>query len=102
MAYYLLVALKGPALELACTLCKGSESNYVDLVKVLERRFGSERQRVRHRAELISRRRRPGETLAELGQAIRKLVRRAYPDSGVEFQEEFAIEQFKNALEDFE
>ena len=33
---------------------------------------------------------------------MRKLVRRAYPDCGSTFQEDFAIEQFKNALDDYE
>ena len=41
-----------------------------------------ERQRTRHRAELTSRKRHIGETVAELGLAMRKLVRRAYPDCG--------------------
>ena len=102
MADYLLVSLKGQALEVACSLNKELQSNYAELVKVLDRRFGSERQRVRHRAELSTRRRRPGETVAELGQVIRKLVKRAYPDSGLAFQDEFAIEQFKNALDDYD
>ena len=57
---------------------------------------------MRHRAELLTRKRRGGETVAELGQAVRKLVRRAYPDSGPVFQEEFAIEQFKNVLDDYD
>ena len=34
--------------------------------------------------------------------AIRKLVRRAYPESGATLQEDYAVEQFKNALNDFE
>ena len=57
MADYLLVALKGQALEVACSLPKESQSNYNELVKALDRRFGTERQRTRHRAELTSRKR---------------------------------------------
>ena len=43
MADYLLVALKGQALEVACSLPKESQSNYNELVKALDRRFGTER-----------------------------------------------------------
>lgn len=101
-ADFLLIALKGPALEVACSLSTHQQSSYRDIVKALEHRFGLEKQRIRHRAELTSRKRRVGESVAELGQAIRKLVRRAYPKNGLEFQEDFAVEQFKNALGDLE
>ena len=40
--------------------------------------------------------------MPKLGLAMRKLVRRAYPDCGSTFQEDFSIEQFKNALDDYE
>ena len=39
MADYLLVALKGQALKVACSLPKESQSNYKELVKALDRRF---------------------------------------------------------------
>ena len=46
MADYLLVALKGQALELVCSRSQESQSNYADLLKALECQFRSERQRV--------------------------------------------------------
>ena len=101
-ADYLMIALKGQALEVACSLSSYQQSSYKEVVTALTHRFGLEKQRVRNRAELTNRKRLVGESVAELGQAVRKLVRRAYPKSGLAFQEDFAVEQFKNALDDLE
>ena len=86
-ADHLMVALKGPASEVACSCMKETKLSYGELVKALEQHFGMMSQRTRHRAELTSRRRWAGKTIAELGQAIHELVHRAYPEIGLTFRE---------------
>lgn len=100
LADYLYVALKGPALELVSTLPERDQSDYGSIVNALNRRFSTARQYSRYRAELNSCKRKSGESMPELGQRIRQLVRRAYPESSIAFQEDFAIECFKNSLDD--
>jgi len=55
---------------------------YTELRDKLRRRFGSDDQQEKFQAELRARRRRRGETLAELYQDIRRLMTQAYPGEG--------------------
>ena len=57
--------------------------SYQELRDKLQRRFGSDDQQEKFQAELRARRRRKGETLAELCQDVQRLMTMAYPGEGV-------------------
>ena len=59
-----------------------TEISFDELVEKLRRRYGSLDQQEKFQAELRARRRRNGESLAELSQDIRRIMTRAYPGQG--------------------
>lgn len=73
---------------------------YNMLVEALEERFDPPNQTELYRAQLKDRRQRASETLTELGQAIRRLTRLAYPSVQMEVREMLGKEAFINALVD--
>ena len=79
-ARYLSASLQGDALRMFGDVSLGRRRTYGELVKLLERRFGSGRQSENYLVELRHRRQGSKENLQELGQAIHELVVRAYPD----------------------
>lgn len=99
---YLWIHLAGEALAFAEGLPQASELTYNEVCDSLELRFGAERLAAVHKAELLSRRRRKGESLAELGQDIRRLVNCAYPSFPLLAREEMAVEKFLDALDSAE
>ena len=95
---YLWIHLSGDALAYAEELPDASTLTYDELCARLGQRFDAQRLTNVHKAELLNRKRRAGETLSELGQAIRQLVNCAYPRFNQEAKEEIAIEKFLDAL----
>ena len=74
---------------------------YSELRDKLRRRFGSDDQQEKFQAELRARRRRRGETLAELHQDIRRLMTQAYPGEGTSrLCEQIAKDYFITSLGD--
>lgn len=55
-----------------------------------------------YKSELRTRQRKPGESLLELGQAIRKLVTLVYPKAPKEVLDTLAMDSFLNPLTKFE
>ena len=75
--------------------------SHKELVEKLRRRYGSMDQQEKYEAELRARRRRDGETLAELYQDIRCMMVKAYPGEGSSpLYERTAKEYFYAALRD--
>ena len=95
---YLWIHLAGEALAFAEGLPGAANLTYQQLCSELENRFGAERLSAVHKAELLSRKRRPGESLSELGQQIRTLVTFAHPKFQGEALEEMVLEKFLDAL----
>lgn len=80
-AEYLAASLQGDAVRiLGDSAKKGRQHSYVELVKLLSRRFGPGQQAENFLVELRHRRQKPKETLQELGQAIHELAVKAYPE----------------------
>ena len=96
---FLWISLAGMALTFVEGLAEEQKRSYDQLCGALDARFGAERLKTIHKAELLSRKRKDGESLGELGQAIRKLVSCAYPEFPLVAQEEIAVERFLDALE---
>jgi len=81
-AAHLKCCLTGVAGQLLWDTGRPDELTYRELRDKLRRRFGSDDQQEKFQAELRARRRRRGETLAELYQDVRRLMTLAYPGEG--------------------
>ncbi len=66
---------------------------YSTLVKRLEKRFGGYKQKPLWASQLENRKRRLGESIAELGDDIRRLTRKAYDNLGTAAQDMLGMQQ---------
>ena len=94
---YLSVSLRGQAQGVFGNLGTGKPS-YKKLVTALEERFAPPNQTELYRVQLRERRQKASETMAELGQDIRRLTNLAYPKAPSDVRETLAKEQFVDAL----
>ena len=78
---------------------QGALGNYKAIIRTLNQDFGNQSRAPVHRAELKSRRRKEGESIAELARAFRKLAGMAYPELTFHLQETLAMENFLEALD---
>lgn len=101
-ALYLAASLRGAAQAILGDLDKDRRRNYKALVKALSSRFGSDNQQELFRVQLKNRQRKREETLPELAQAVRRLVRLAYSTASYDLQETLSKEHFIDALCDTE
>ena len=99
-AAYLAGSLKGTALELLGHLPPETQRDYTALVMTLERRFGTANQDQLFRAQLRSRIRGAGESLATLAQDVERLAHCAYPRAPEGFRATIVCDQFIDALQD--
>ena len=74
--------------------------DYNTLVEKLRNRFGSVNKSEIYRTQMKSRTRNKRETIPELAQAIKKLVRQAYPGVNKEVIEMLALDNFIDAITD--
>ncbi|KAF6199431.1 hypothetical protein GE061_007457 [Apolygus lucorum] len=91
-------SLKGQALTLLTEL--GPDMSYHDLLEALEIRFGSRHQTTRYLALLQTRVQGADEDVRTFHQAIKDLVRRAWPDARGGAAEDTAIFHFARGLGD--
>ncbi|KAJ8029422.1 hypothetical protein HOLleu_28805 [Holothuria leucospilota] len=98
MANFLGASLKGEAQKAFADLPPHEIHSYQAMCKALSRRFGVEKQGLIYRVRLQNRTQGPDESVVELGQAIKRLIGRAYS----RVPKEFAIDVFGNALRDSE
>jgi len=97
-AAYLMNSLTGSAAQL---LRDSADCTYKELIKKLERRYGTKNQQERYRTEIRCRRRKKEEPVTELAEAIRGLMMLAYPgDQTDEICMTIARDAFLAALND--
>ena len=94
---YLSVSLRGQAQGVFGNLGTGKHT-YDELVTALEERFAPPNQTELYRVQLRERRQKASETMAELGQDIRRLTNLAYPKAPTDVRETLSKEQFVDAL----
>jgi len=93
--------LTGSAAQILWDSGSGENMTYGDLVEKLRSRYGSAGLHERFATELRCRRRKTGETLAELHSEIRRLMALAYPGTAhTQLGEEIARDHFVTALAD--
>lgn len=97
---YLANCLTGEARSLLNELDYEGKRDYNILVEKLRNRFGSVNKSEIYRTQLKSRIRNKGETIPELAQAIKKMVRQAYPGVNKEVIETLSLDIFIDAITD--
>ena len=97
-ANMLAVSLSGRARRFFAGIPPPHQENYNKIVEALSARFGCEVQIEKHKAQLAMRKRTQGESAAELGDEIWRLVLRAYPKFDLKTQEQLALDAFQNAI----
>ncbi|MCG7879552.1 MAG: hypothetical protein N0C90_24955, partial [Candidatus Thiodiazotropha endolucinida] len=97
---YLANCLTGEARSLLSELDHDGRRDYTILVDKLANRFGSVNRSEIFRTQLKSRLRNKGESIPELAQAVKKLVRQAYPGVNKDVIETLSLDNFIDALTD--
>ena len=92
--------LTGEARSLLNELDHEGKRDYNTLVEKLRNRFGSVNKSEIYRTQIKSRTRNKGETIPELAQAIKKMVRQAYPGVNKEVIETLSLDHFIDAITD--
>ena len=99
---YLANCLTGEARSLLSELDYDGRRDFDTLVEKLANRFVSVNRSEIFRTQLKSRVRNKGESIPELAQAVKKLVRQAYPGVDKDVIETLSIDHFIDALRDSE
>ena len=99
-AQYLAVSLRGSAQQVMSDLSDYERRNYNTLVKAISNRFNPDRQTELYKAQLRCRKRQPNESIPELGQAIKRIVRLAYPNANFELIDSLSRDHFLDAISD--
>ncbi|CAC5382354.1 unnamed protein product [Mytilus coruscus] len=97
-ALVLASSLTGSARALLNEMTEGERHDFECLVTMFKSRFGSINRSEVFRAELQTRVRLRNESLPELGQAIKKLTRRAYPGTFPIVRDTLALNYFIDAI----
>jgi len=97
---HLIASLTGPAGQLLWTLSARDDATVEDVKAVLRKSFGDVGQQERFRAELHSRRRKPGESIQMVYTDIRRLLELSYPGETGGLLDSIGRDAFLSALGD--
>ena len=101
-AMELATSLRGAAQGILSDMRPELRTNYTYLVAALTSRFEPTNQTELYRAQMKSRLRRKSESVQELAQDVKRLVRMAYPSASLELREQLSRDCFVDALNDKE
>ena len=101
-ALELATSLRGDAQGILGDIRAENRHDYEHLVSALKARFQPENQSELYRAQMKGRLRRKNETLSELAQDIKRMIRLGYPNATVEIKEQLARDCFLDSLNDSE
>ena len=102
MVQFLCVRLKGSARKALKAIDNDLKRSFVDLKGELTSRFDVVQRPDLFKSQLRNRKRQPGETYQQLGNDLRHLAQKAYPELQSKVREELAKDQFVRALEGVE
>ena len=94
------MALKGKAAEAIQTIPEQDRYNYMEVMKALDRKYGSDHKREMYRMELKGRYQKGGETLQEFATAVERLVHFAHANTSTEYMERIKIDAFIDGIRD--
>lgn len=92
------VSMPGRAIKIFRELDGAVRSDFARLKDALKLRFVGDSKPELFKSEILTRTRKPSETLVDLGNSIRTLTRKAYAELDLTFREELARDQFIRAL----
>jgi len=95
--YHLCGSLEGAAGQVLEGLPTNAKT--MDIIQLLQTRFGTKLQAERFKAELLAQWRQPDETLQHLYREISRLVSLAYPSKDTDFTDHVGKEAFIRALD---
>ncbi|UYV76971.1 hypothetical protein LAZ67_14002620 [Cordylochernes scorpioides] len=101
-AINLIVALRGPALDLIQTIPEQDQRSYVSLVSALELRFGDQHSRHVFQSQLKLRRQKMGESLQEFEADLKRLCLMAYPSAPIDFIDQWVAQTFIEGIRNVE
>lgn len=101
-ALELATSLRGPALSVLSDLRPEYRYSFRHLVSALSSRFEPENQAEIYKTQLKSRVRRKNESITELMQDIKRLVRMAYPNAPLDFRDQITKDSFIESLNEQE
>ena len=101
-AMKLIACMQDAALSTLGDINTNSPPSYEDLVSILSKRFEPKNQMELYRNQMDARIRKKGESLPELAQDIKRLVRLAYPNAQQDVRDSLAYRTFRDALNDRE
>ena len=99
-AYELATSMRGTAQGIVTDIEPEKRLDYNRLLTALTSRFEPENQANMYKSQLNSLFRKPGQTLPELGQEIRRITRLAYPTAPIEIRDQLAKDCFVRAIND--
>ncbi|KAJ8935361.1 hypothetical protein NQ318_021627 [Aromia moschata] len=100
MATWLVISLRGQALEILQSIPEEQQNDYDRIVGALEIRYGHKYLRQVYQSQIKSRQQRSNESLQEYEADIERLVHLAYPQAPKEFLEQISIQTFIDGLLD--
>ncbi|UYV69000.1 K02A2.6-like, partial [Cordylochernes scorpioides] len=101
-AINLIVALRGPALDLLQTIPEQDQRSYVSLVSALELRFGDQHSRHVFQSQLKLRRQKMGESLQEFEADLKRLCLMVYPSAPIDFIDQWVAQTFIEGIRNVE
>ena len=101
-ALKLATSLRGSARCIISDLKPEQLENYSELLTLLKNRFEPKTQSEMYRAQMNARIRTNGESLTDLAQDVKRLVRLAYPTAPSEVRDSLGYRCFRDALNDHE
>jgi hypothetical protein len=99
-AWELATGLRDGATGVLGLLDPSLRTSYPHLVRALEDRFEPKYQTTLHRSTLRNRGRKKHETVVELAESLKKLVRKAYPTASTEVWDQLTLSAFVDSLGD--
>lgn len=99
-AYELATSLRGVAQGIVTDIEPAKRLNYDYLVSALTSRFEPANQVNMYKVQMNSIYRKPGQTLPEMAQEIRRVTRQAYPTAPIEIRDQLAKDCFVRAIND--
>ena len=97
-AAQLAICLRGVAQRVLSELTEKELSSYSDLRQALTQRFCPAEREIAHRCDFRNRKRKPNETAADYGYALKRLASRAFPNFMPQMRESLTIDQFISGL----
>ncbi|UYV65170.1 K02A2.6-like, partial [Cordylochernes scorpioides] len=98
----LIVALRGPALDLLQAVPRADQQSYAMLMGELELRYGEQHLRQVYQAQLKLRRQKVGESLQGFEADVKRLCHLAYPGAPIDFLDQLAAQTFVDGIRDVE